>query len=74
MMSYHDHVVGFSGKRVGTKGYIEFYTTFDEGKSSKTIKIWYLVIDASILLGRPPINRLRAIVSTPHLTMKFPSL
>ena len=77
MMSYDDHVVGFSGERVGTKGYINLYTTFGEGKSTRTIKIRYLVIDANtsynILLGRPSINRLMAIVSTPHLAMKFPS-
>jgi len=77
MMPYDDHVVGFSGERVGTNGYIELYTTFDEGKNTKTIKIQYLVIDANtsynILLGRPSINRLMAIVSTPHLATKFPS-
>jgi len=78
MMSYNDHVVGFSGERIDTKGYIELYTTFYEGKSSKTIKIKYMVIDANtlynILLGRPSISRLMAIVSTPHLAMKFQSI
>ena len=77
MVSYEDHVVGFSGERVGTKGYIKLYTTFGEEKSYKTIMIWYLVIGANtsynILLGRPSINRLMTIVSTPHLAMKFPS-
>jgi len=75
MVPYDDSVVGFSGERVGTKGYIELYTTFSEGKNTRTIKIRYLVIDANtsynILLGRPSINRLMAIVSTPHLAMKF---
>jgi len=28
MVPYDDHVVGFSGANVGTKGYIELYTTF----------------------------------------------
>jgi len=76
MMPYDDHVVRFSGDRVGTKGYIELYT-FGEGKNTKTIKIQYLVINVNtsynILLGQPSINRLMAIVSTPHLTMNFPS-
>jgi len=62
---------------VGTKGYIELYTTFGEGKNTRTIKIRYLVIDANtsynILLGRPSINRLMVIVSTPHLVLKFHS-
>jgi len=78
MMPYDDHVVSFSGERVGTKGYIELYTTFGLDKASKTLKIKYLVIDANtsynILLGRPSLNNLGAIVSTPHLAMKFPSL
>lgn len=67
MMPYDDHVVGFSGERVGTKGYIELYTTFEEGKGTRTIKIRYLVIDANtsynILLSRPSINRQMVIVS-----------
>jgi len=77
MMPYDDHVVGFSGERVGTKGYIELYTTFVQEKNTKIIRIRYMVIDANtsynILLGRPSINRMMAIVSTPHLAMMFPS-
>ena len=78
MVLYDDHVVGFVSEKVNTKGYIELYTTFGERKNNKTIKVWYLVIDANtsynILLGRPSINRLRAIILTPHLAMKFFSL
>jgi len=78
MTPYDDHVVDFSGERVGTKGYIELYTTFGLDKASKTLKIRYLVIDANtsynILLRRSSLNKLGAIVSTPHLAMKFPSL
>ena len=78
MMPYNDHAVSFSRERVGTKGYIELYTTFGLDKASKTLRIRYLVIDANtsynILLGRSSLNKLGAIVSTPHLAMKFPSL
>jgi len=78
MMPYNDHVVGFSGERVGTRGYIELYTTFNLEGASKTLKIRYLVINANtsynIILGRSSLNKLGAIVSTPHLAMKFPSL
>lgn len=60
MVPYDDHVVGFASEKVGTKGYIELYTTFGEGKNNKTIRIRYLVIDANtsynILLKRPSIN------------------
>ncbi|XP_027911521.1 uncharacterized protein LOC114170230 [Vigna unguiculata] len=56
---HNEPIYGFSGERV------------------PTIPIRYLVVDAhtyyNILLGRPSINALGAIVSTPHLAMKFPS-
>jgi len=39
MKPYDDHVVGFSGEKVGTIGYIELYTTFGKGEASKIIKI-----------------------------------
>jgi len=49
MMPYDDHVVRFLSERVGTKGYIELYTIFGEGKNNKTTKIWYLVIDVNMI-------------------------
>jgi len=67
MVPYNDHVVRFSGESVGTKGYIELYTTFAQKKNNKTIRIWYMVIDANtsynILLGRPSINRLMGLLT-----------
>jgi len=78
MTPYDDHIVGFSRERVGTKGYIELYTTFDLENASKTLKIRYLFIDANtsynIMLIRLSLNKLGVIISTPHLAMKFPSL
>jgi len=63
---------------VDTKGYIDLFTTFGDDYLSKTIKVRYLLVNANtsynILLGRPSISRLKAIVSTPHLAMKFPSI
>jgi len=45
--------------------------------AAKTIRVRYLLVDAesshNILLGRSSLNKLGAIVSTPHLAMKFPS-
>lgn len=75
---YHEPLVGFSGERVMTKGCIDLYTRFGfDQKASREIKIRYIVVHANtsykILPGRPSINTLRAIVSTPHLCMKFPS-
>jgi len=50
---------------------------FRDGTQTKTIHIRFLIIDAptsyNVLLGRPSLNTLGAVVSTPHLAMKFPS-
>ncbi|XP_020216893.1 uncharacterized protein LOC109800524 [Cajanus cajan] len=75
---YHEPLVGFAGERVMTRGCIDLYTRFGfDQESSREIKIRYIVVHAStsynILLGRPSINALQAIVLTPHLCMKFPS-
>ncbi|XP_020203897.1 uncharacterized protein LOC109789378 [Cajanus cajan] len=78
LIPYNEPLVGFSGERVQTKGYIKLSTRFcSDGPEVKDIPIKYVVVHANtsynILLGRPSLNRLGAIVSTPHLAMKFPS-
>ena len=75
---FNEQIVGLSGERVDTQRYIDLDTKFGEGNECcKTIRVRYLLVDAkssyNILLGRPSLNKLGAIVSTPHLTMKFPS-
>jgi len=36
---YDEQIVGFSGERVDTKGYIDLFTTFADDSLSKTINI-----------------------------------
>jgi len=76
MVPFREQIIGFSGEMVSTKGYIDLVTTFGRGKATRKIKIRYLVVDActsyNALLGRSSLNKLGAIVSTPHLAMKFP--
>jgi len=75
---YDEQIVRFSSEHVDTRGFIDLCTIFgEEGSLSKTKKIRYLLVNANtsynILLGRSSIKRLKAIVSTLHLAMKFPS-
>ncbi|RDY00614.1 hypothetical protein CR513_16179, partial [Mucuna pruriens] len=67
---------GFAGERVPIKGTIELETTFDNKARDKTILVLYTIIDVeasyNIIMGRPALNQLEAIVSTHHLCMKFP--
>jgi len=75
---FNEQIVGFSGERVDTRGYIDLDTKFGEGNECcKTIRVRYLLMDAessyNILLGRSSLNKLGVILSTPHLAMIFSS-
>jgi len=77
MIPYDEPIYGFSGEQVSTRGYIDLHTVFRDGTQTKTIPIRFLIVDAptsyNILLGRPSLNTLGTVVSTPHLAMKFPA-
>ena len=77
----HPHTgpfVNFTGKRVKTKGYVNLTTTFGQGWLSMNFTIRYILVDGDTsyfaLISRKTLNELEAIVSTPHLKMKFPTL
>ncbi|RDX82660.1 hypothetical protein CR513_36526, partial [Mucuna pruriens] len=67
---------GFAGECVPIKRTVELETIFREGETVRIIPVLYTVIDAeasyNIIIGRPTLNRLGAIISTYHLCMKFP--
>ncbi|XP_027905697.1 uncharacterized protein LOC114165238 [Vigna unguiculata] len=77
MVPYDEPIYGFSGEKVSIRGYIDLHTVFRDGTQTKTIPICFLVVDTptsyNVLLGRPSLNTLGVVVSTPHLAMKFPS-
>ncbi|RDX88956.1 hypothetical protein CR513_29377, partial [Mucuna pruriens] len=68
---------GFLGERVPIRGTVELDTIFGEGSNAKMILVLYTVVEAeasyNIIMGRPALNRLKAIVSTYHLCMKYPT-
>ena len=75
---YTGCMYGFAGDQVEVRGYLELRMTFTDGTASRTESIRYLVVNANsaynILLGRPALNRLRAVASTRHMKMKLPDL
>ncbi|RDX58632.1 hypothetical protein CR513_62030, partial [Mucuna pruriens] len=56
-------------------GYNDLITTFGDPRALHTISIHYLVVEIdtsyNVLIGHAALNTLGAIVSTPHLVMKF---
>jgi len=75
---YTGCLYGCADNPVEVRGYLELRTTFTDGAASRTENIRYLVVNANstynILLGRPALNRLRAVSSTRHMKMKLPDL
>ena len=70
IMPLDEQIVGFSGERVDTRGYIDLHTKFgDVGQGSRTILVRYLIVDVNTsyntLLGRPSLNKLGAIAPRP---------
>jgi hypothetical protein len=74
--AYHNNLVAFSGELVTVRGYVELETIFGIEEATKRVTIKYLLVNSAsscnMIIGRPTLNRLGAIVSTPHLVMKFP--
>ncbi|RDY06853.1 hypothetical protein CR513_09100, partial [Mucuna pruriens] len=64
------------GEKVPIRGTVELDTVFGEGSNAKMIPVLYTVVEVeasyNIIMGQPTLNRLKAIVSTYHLCMKYP--
>jgi len=71
-------LLGFAGEWVETRGYVDLMNTFDQDQLSKSFTIRYLIVNENTsyftLIGIKTLNELGAIVSMPHLKMKFPIL
>ncbi|XP_022158093.1 uncharacterized protein LOC111024662 [Momordica charantia] len=70
-------LVGFGGERVIQKCRIKLPVTFGNGPRNITKIVEFLVVDYSssynAILGRPTIHTLKAIPSTYHKSLKFPT-
>ncbi|XP_072084557.1 uncharacterized protein [Arachis hypogaea] len=75
---YADNLFSLGDTPIWCLWYIPLYTTFRKGTRSKTQSIDYIVVDVNsaynALIGQTTLIRLAAVVSTPHLCMKFPTV
>jgi len=74
---YPDPLVGFVEERVHTRGFVDLLMTFSSVRTHQTLTVKYLLVGVNtsynVLIGWRTLNTLGAIVSTLHMTMKFPS-
>ena len=71
------HLRGFSGEKVLPLGSIQLVLTLGDPPCQATTTVWFLIVDApsayNVLLGRPSLNAIKAIPSTYHMVIKFPT-
>jgi hypothetical protein len=70
-------LVGFTEEQVQTMGLISLPITCRTSPMDSTVMVDFLVVDRpstyNVIIGRPGLNKLKAITSTYHLMMKFPT-
>ena len=75
---HYGPLLGIVGERVETRGCVDLMTTFGQGRLSRSFTVRFLNVDADTfyfaLISWKMLSELGAIVSTPHLKMKFPTL
>lgn len=77
IVPYNDQILGFGGEWVGTRGYVDLRMLLGAERGAKELKVRFLLVEANtsykVLICRPSLNSFGPIISTPHLTMKYPS-
>ena len=72
------HLRGFSGEKVLPLGSIQLVLTLGEPPCQATTIARFLIVDApsayNMLLGRPSLNAIKAILSVYHMMIKFPTV
>ncbi|KAL2251354.1 UNVERIFIED_CONTAM: Retrovirus-related Pol polyprotein from transposon opus [Sesamum indicum] len=70
-------LVGFGGGEVASLGTVDLPASLGEEPKRRTLMVKFLVVDMpfayNVILGRPGLNSFRAVVSTYHLKIKFPT-
>ncbi|RZR79586.1 hypothetical protein BHM03_00005320 [Ensete ventricosum] len=68
---------GFTGDAITPVGIATLPMTFDDEPRTKTLMVHFMVVDLpsayNVIIGRSTLNKLRAIVSIYHRSMKFPT-
>ncbi|RRT54563.1 hypothetical protein B296_00038833 [Ensete ventricosum] len=70
-------LTGFTSDAITLVGVATLLVTFDDEPRAKTLIVPFMVVDLpsayNIIIGRPTLNKLRAVVSIYHRIMKFPT-
>ncbi|RRT71581.1 hypothetical protein B296_00027439 [Ensete ventricosum] len=70
-------LTGFTGDAITPVGIATLPVTFDDEPRTKTLMVYFMVADLpsayNVIIERPTLNMLRAVIFTYHHSMKFPT-
>ncbi|GKV07083.1 hypothetical protein SLEP1_g18889 [Rubroshorea leprosula] len=77
LQKYDGPIYGFNNQHVPVEGILTLHVAFGSGRTYVTLSVRFLVVKMAssfnIVIGRPTLTEIRAVVSQSHLCMKFPT-
>ncbi|GKV51647.1 hypothetical protein SLEP1_g58282 [Rubroshorea leprosula] len=77
LQKYDGPIYGFNNQPVPVEGVLTLHVAFGSGRTYVTPSVRFLVVKMAssfnIVIGRPTLTEIRAVVSQSHLCMKFPT-
>ncbi|GKV26785.1 hypothetical protein SLEP1_g36020 [Rubroshorea leprosula] len=77
LQKYDGPIYGFNNQPVPVEGVLTLHVAFGSGRTYVTHSVQFLVVKMAssfnIVIGRPTLTEIRAVVSQSHLCMKFPT-
>ncbi|GKV21495.1 hypothetical protein SLEP1_g31472 [Rubroshorea leprosula] len=77
LQKYDGPIYGFNNQPVPVEGVLTLHVAFGSGRTYVTPSVRFLVVKMAssfnIVIGRPTLTEIRAVVSQSHLYMKFPT-
>ncbi|GKV45992.1 hypothetical protein SLEP1_g53015 [Rubroshorea leprosula] len=77
LQRYDGPIYGFNNQPVPVEGVLTMKVAFGSGRSYVTPSVRFLVVKMAssfnVVIGRPTLTEIRAVVSQSHLCMKFPT-
>ncbi|GKV15413.1 hypothetical protein SLEP1_g26207 [Rubroshorea leprosula] len=77
LQKYDGPIYGFNNQPVPVEGVLTLHVAFGSGRTYVTLSVRFLVVKMAssfnIVIGRPTLTEIRAVVSQSHLCMKFPT-
>ncbi|GKV18281.1 hypothetical protein SLEP1_g28686 [Rubroshorea leprosula] len=77
LQKYDGPIYGFNNQPVQVEGVLTLHVAFGSGRTYVTLSVQFFIVKMAssfnVVIGRPTLTEIRAVVSQSHLCMKFPT-